>query len=202
MNLPDKTIRAIREKWDELDNVFIPGPLNEPQELLDLMRRHQFAQGLRFDHDLDLNYLPRRINLARLDYLTDDHYHIYPNDLRKVDGPWHHPLPFKFPNLVILDIYFKEATYWLPTILRAVTSALKRIILRDGDDIIDSARVFDFPIRELNEFLQQQSETRLILPFVSFDEREIWVRELFFVFQRGRARFLSRNGEFWIVTFL
>lgn len=202
MNLPAKTIRAIREKWDELDNVFLPGPLNEPHELLDFMRRHQFAQGLRFDHDLDLHYLPRQINIARLNYLTDDCYHIYPRDLRDVDGPWRHPLPFIFPNLVILDIHLAEATYWLPTILRAVTSALKRIILRDGDDIIDSARVFDFPVQKLNEFLQGHPETRLILPFVSFDERAIWIEELFFVFQRGCALFLSLNGESWIVAFL
>jgi hypothetical protein len=199
MELPDKITRRVREKWDELDNVLIPGPLKEPEELLQLMRRHRFAEGLRLDRDLDLNYLPRRINLARLNYLISppgrDTYHIYPNDLRKVDGPWHQPLPFRLPNLVILDICFKEATYWLPSILRAVTLALKRIILRDGDDIIDSVRVFDFPITELNEFLYQHPETRLILPFVSFDERAIWIGELFFVFQRGHARFLLRNGE-------
>ena len=59
MNLSDETIQAICEKWDDLDNAFLCGPLNEPQELLHLMRRHRFAQGLRFDHDLDLNYLPR-----------------------------------------------------------------------------------------------------------------------------------------------
>ena len=52
---------------------------------------------------------------------------------------WHHPLPFSFPNLIILDIHFAGATYWLPAILRAVMLDLKRIILRDGDNIIDSA---------------------------------------------------------------
>lgn len=202
MNLSDETIQAIRDKWDDLDNAFLRGPLNEPQELLDLMRRHRFAQGLRFDHDLDLNYLPRRINIARLDYLTKDRYHIYPRDLRKVDGPWHYPLPFRFPNLVILDLHFTEATYWLPPILGAVTSALKRIIIRDGDDIINSARVFDFPVQKLNEFLQGHPETCLILPFVSFDERAVWIEELFFVFQRRCALFLSRNGESYIVAFI
>lgn len=205
--LPVETIRAIDEIWDELDNAFIPGPLSEPQELLDLMHRHRFVQGLGFDRDLDLNYLPRRINLARLDYLTslsgnrtDDHIHmyggkIYPNDLCKVDGPWHYPLPFTFPNLVILDICLQEATYWLPSILGAVTPALKRILLRDGDDIIDSTRVFEFPVQQLYHFLQEHPETKLLLPFVSFDERAIWVGELFFVFKRKRAAFLSRDGE-------
>ena len=139
MNLSDETIQAIREKQDYLDNAFLCGPLNEPQELLDLMHRHRFTQGLRFDHDLDLNYLPRRINIAHLNYLTKDRYHIYPSDLCKVDGPWHYPLLFRFPNLVILHLHFAEATYWLPPILGAVRSALKRIIIRDGDDIINSA---------------------------------------------------------------
>ena len=100
-----------------------------------------------------------------------------------MDGPWHYPLLFRFPNLVILDLHFAEATYWLPAILGAVTLALKRIIIRDGDDIINSARVFGFPIQKLNEFLQGHPETCLILPFVSFGEWAVWIEELFFVFQ-------------------
>jgi len=157
MKLSANIIRSVHEKWEEMDNVLIPGLVNEPEELLCLMHRHQYAQGLQFDHDLDLNYLPWRINLACLKYLISplgcDTHHLYPNDLHKVDGPWHQPLPFTLPNLVVLDICFQEAMYWLPSILQAVTLALKRIILRDGDDITDSGRVFDFPITELNEFL-------------------------------------------------
>jgi len=207
MDAPAKMIAAIAEKWDELDNKFIAGPLSTPEELFRLMHQYRFAQALRFDRNLDSNYLPRQISVARLhchispprnltlaDYCM---YHgkSYPMDLRKVAGLWHSNLPFTFPNIVILDICLGEATYWLPSILEAITSVLKRIILRDGGDIIDSTRVYDFPVGKLYQYLQEHPETSLLLPFVSSDERAIWVNELFFVFKQGRVAFLSRDGE-------
>ena len=141
LKLPYKIIWGIHEQSDELIVVLIPGPLSKPEQLLELMHQYWFAQGLWFDPNLDLNYLPQQINIAHLDYLTDDCYHVYPHNLCNVERTWHHPLPFSFPNLIILDIHFAEATYWPPAILQAVMLDLKRIILRDGDYIIDSAWV-------------------------------------------------------------
>ncbi|KAF8867704.1 hypothetical protein BD779DRAFT_1685452 [Infundibulicybe gibba] len=59
--------------------------------------------------------------------------------LHQISGIYDSPITFTFANLVVLDIVYIQATYWLLPIV-STRPPLRRIIIRDGGDLPEAVR--------------------------------------------------------------
>lgn len=88
----------------------------------------------------------------------------YPANLAEIKGAWDQPIRIAFPNLVVLEIDFSQAAYFMQSFLfKNPTPALRRIALRDCDD--ETLIVRKFPYEEFDLWLADRPEVKVVLLF-------------------------------------
>ncbi|KAF8871456.1 hypothetical protein BD779DRAFT_1478240 [Infundibulicybe gibba] len=86
--------------------------------------------------------------------------------LHQISGIYDSPITFTFANLVVLDIVYIQATYWLLPIV-STRPPLRRIIIRDGGDLPEAVRAL--PFHEIEDHLAEMPEVKVILLFINDD---------------------------------
>lgn len=118
----------------------------------------------------------------------------YPHDLSAIYGIWREPLGFTFKNLVVLDMEIREALYWLFPILHATGQHLRRIILRQLQQLEGLA--FPFPFTQLDHYLYDRYEVKVIILFPDEGEMTMMQEKLPLLHYLTRLEHINAEGMY------
>lgn len=139
----------------------------------------------------------------RLDFLAGngvaqqpDNYNVYegvvyPADLSTAPGVWRDPLPFLFPNLIVINFDLQTALYWAIPIMTATSDTFRRLIIQRIDDL--HMLPFPFPFTAFDDCLVQHPLIGVLLLYDGIDCIPIYQQRLPLIVLRDQVKFVEQR---------